>query len=67
MLDIDRQMCFQCAGCIGVCPEMALYMNLDGLNIRHDLCTTCGICVEFCPVLALDFEGRETTAASGQL
>jgi len=53
MLAIDHQSCLLCSGCIGVCPEMALSMDLDGLKISPALCTLCGICIGFCPVIAL--------------
>lgn len=59
MLAIDRDICLACAGCICLCPETALYMDLDGLNVVDDDCTDCGTCVDFCPVLALDIIGEK--------
>lgn len=60
MLIIDAETCLECAGCIGICPETALYQNLDGLKIKFDLCSLCGICIRFCPVLALTIEDGRT-------
>jgi len=59
MLAIDRDICLACSGCICVCPEMALYMGLDGLQTIDDDCTLCGICVDSCPVTALALVGEK--------
>jgi Pyruvate/2-oxoacid:ferredoxin oxidoreductase delta subunit len=59
MFDIDHHRCLACAGCIGLCPEMALTQNLSGLLVRLDLCSLCGICVDFCPMLALTIRDKE--------
>jgi Pyruvate/2-oxoacid:ferredoxin oxidoreductase delta subunit len=53
MLMIDDDRCIACAGCIALCPEAALFQDIDGLKVHQDLCTLCGICVGFCPVMAL--------------
>lgn len=53
MLVIDADRCLACAGCLALCPQAALFLNLIGLNVNHDLCTLCGICARFCPVTAL--------------
>jgi Fe-S-cluster-containing hydrogenase component 2 len=60
MLTVDRHICLDCTGCVGICPEMALYFDLDGLDVDDGLCTACGLCVEFCPVLALTLAGDKT-------
>jgi ferredoxin len=54
MLRIDYHTCLSCVGCISLCPEAALFYDLDSLNVRDDDCTLCNICVKFCPVGALD-------------
>ncbi|MBR2074326.1 MAG: 4Fe-4S binding protein [Fibrobacter sp.] len=52
----NREKCLECAGCVGVCPAMALDMyNLD-LQIDHEKCTKCGTCTRACPVGALTLE-----------
>jgi ferredoxin len=63
MLVIDRHQCFQCAGCLAVCPTAALSLTLTGLEVDPALCDMCGVCVRFCPVLALTADRREPTAA----
>jgi len=57
MLACSRNRCRDCAGCISLCPEAALYMDLTGMKIRSDVCTLCGLCVRFCPVAALTIVG----------
>ncbi|HHX15331.1 MAG TPA: 4Fe-4S binding protein [Fibrobacter sp.] len=49
-LSHDRKNCIECAGCVGVCPTMALNMFGLDLQIDHEKCTRCGICVRACPV-----------------
>lgn len=57
MLNIDRNHCLSCAGCVGLCPEMALFLDLEGLRLRPENCTLCRICVDFCPIRALSLNG----------
>lgn len=57
MLTIDYHQCLACAGCISLCPEMALFMNRIGLGLQTERCTLCGICTTFCPVRALSIDG----------
>lgn len=49
----DRSVCLECAGCVGVCPKMALDMYGLDLQIDHEKCTRCGLCTRGCPVGAL--------------
>ena len=65
MLIINDQRCLSCAGCIGLCPDSALFLDLCGLKVRMDLCSLCGICVGFCPVIALVLEGDNPEKAEG--
>ena len=53
MLEIDEDCCLSCAGCIGLCPEAALFLDLYGLKVKIEACSLCGICVMVCPVRAL--------------
>jgi len=64
MLDINREKCLNCAGCISLCPESALSMELDGVRIDRDACTLCELCVRFCPVLALEIGEEKTSVKS---
>jgi ferredoxin len=59
MLTIDPHACLACSGCIAVCPEGALAMGLQGLQVDHGLCTLCRICLKFCPVAAIDISYEE--------
>lgn len=54
-LSHDRKNCLECAGCIGVCPTMALDMFGLDLQINHDKCNRCGICVRACPAGVLNW------------
>jgi len=59
MLTIDYLHCLSCAGCIGLCPEMALFLDREGLKVKPENCTLCLICIDFCPVLALSMNGNK--------
>jgi len=54
----DRGACVSCAGCVGMCPTLALDMFQTDLQLFQDKCTHCGICVRICPVGALSIEKR---------
>lgn len=58
MLEVDREKCNSCCGCIGVCPVDALTMDFGSLRIDHDKCIECGLCVKLCPVEALKLKGE---------
>ena len=49
----DRKICLACAGCVGICPKMALDMYGLELQIDHEKCICCGICTKACPAGAL--------------
>ena len=42
----DRKICLACAGCVGLCPKMALDMFGLDLQIDSEKCVRCGICVK---------------------
>ena len=48
-----REKCLECAGCVGVCPAMALDMFGLDLQIDEAKCTHCGLCTRACPAGAL--------------
>ncbi|MEE0876746.1 MAG: 4Fe-4S binding protein [Fibrobacteraceae bacterium] len=49
----NRDKCLECAGCVGICPKMALDMYGLDLQIDHEKCSKCGLCVRACPANAL--------------
>ncbi|MFH0859872.1 MAG: 4Fe-4S binding protein [Candidatus Altiarchaeota archaeon] len=54
-MDVDRQICCYCGGCVGVCPQDALTLEDTSLQV-DERCNDCGICVIFCPVRALSIK-----------
>ena len=52
----DRGVCLECAGCVGVCPKMALDMYGLDLQIDHEKCIRCGLCARACPAGALKIQ-----------
>ena len=52
----DRGLCLECAGCVGVCPQMALDMYGLDLQIDQEKCVKCGLCAKACPVGALKLQ-----------
>jgi NADPH-dependent glutamate synthase beta subunit-like oxidoreductase len=48
--------CFECDGCLGACPEVAVIRLGVGHRYKfdYDRCTGCGACFEQCPVHAIE-------------
>jgi len=55
-------LCKRCYRCVAACPEGAISVGPDGVEIDRDVCTVCGDCVEVCPHGAMRITGREMTA-----
>jgi len=55
-LEIDREKCMACGGCVSLCPADALELKNKELTIDHEKCVECGNCVKFCPVKALEIK-----------
>ena len=53
---VDKKKCLRCGGCVGVCPQNALNLTENGLEVDEEKCIRCGICQKFCPVAAIKVE-----------
>ncbi len=54
MLVIDQAICYECGGCVPLCPDEALFLSFDQLLVDLNLCSMCGICENFCPMGAIE-------------
>lgn len=54
MLVVKQSLCLECGGCVPLCPEEALLLSFDKVEVDQRECTDCRICVIFCPVEALE-------------
>jgi L-aspartate semialdehyde sulfurtransferase ferredoxin len=61
-LEVDRTRCLECAGCVSLCPTLALDMHGLHLACEDPRCIGCDLCVRFCPVGALALQAH---AAAG--
>jgi len=56
-LEINRDKCLRCGGCVGVCPVQALRLTENGLLVDQEKCIECGNCRRLCPVGAIKLVG----------
>lgn len=49
---INKEACIGCGACVDVCPQSALYMKDDKVEV-NEKCNLCGACISACPVNAL--------------
>ena len=50
--------CIGARDCLRVCPENALSLTPEGMQIDRKRCTVCGKCAQACPAAALEVIGR---------
>ena len=53
--------CIAARDCLSACPEDALELTPQGMQIDRAKCTACGACAEACPAGALEVIGRQWT------
>ena len=51
--------CIGARDCIQACPEDALCLSADGMQIDRARCSLCGDCVQACPTAAFELIGEE--------
>ena len=66
LLEIDKDKCIGCGGCIDSCPFGALSL-VDDLVVVNDKCTACGACLLACPVHALNLPDPPSRKSSENL
>lgn len=62
---IDKDACTGCGACVDSCPQSALYMKDDKVEV-NEKCNLCGACISACPVDALSIprEIKDTSCLS---
>jgi len=56
LIEIDKDLCFDCGACVSICPLEAIGVDEDfSINFDKEKCvgSTCSACVEACPAGAI--------------
>lgn len=56
LIDVDKELCFDCGACLSLCPVNAIAFDEDlsvGFDEEKCLGSTCGLCVNACPAMAI--------------
>ncbi|MBI3965702.1 MAG: 4Fe-4S binding protein [Chloroflexi bacterium] len=56
-----------CHRCVDVCPQRALRVSDQRIELDKDLCGSCGVCVTACPSEALTFPGYSAGELDAQI
>jgi ferredoxin len=56
LIEIDKDICFNCGACVSICPVEAITVAEDkSINFDQEKCvgSTCSACIEACPARAI--------------
>ena len=57
----EARKCPHCGACTSLCPQHALSLTQDAVQINLGACTGCGSCTEVCPTKARTMAGKHMT------
>ena len=52
MIQIDKEKCARCGGCVDLCPIAAIAFEDDVVVIDPNTCLECETCIKVCPMKA---------------
>jgi NAD-dependent dihydropyrimidine dehydrogenase PreA subunit len=56
LIEVDKKKCFDCGGCIALCPVDVMSYDEDNVVVFDEercLGSTCALCIDACPVRAI--------------
>ena len=51
--EFNLEVCDFCGGCAAVCPQNAITVFFELVDVDHGLCNECLVCKKICPVRAI--------------
>ncbi|MDM8128078.1 glycyl-radical enzyme activating protein [Paraclostridium benzoelyticum] len=54
----NEEKCLKCGNCIEKCPNEAIYIGLDVIELKKEKCTYCETCIDFCLNNAREIVGK---------